>query len=506
MASIINDFQDRISLRLQEGQTDAEILAWLRSEGVTISQATLTRRYQDWGLRRHTTFIMTQELIDQVQDLYLKHLLSDSKIAALLTDAEGNSPTTNQVKAVRMKHHIQRRVKINNADNDQVSTDRYNATLAAVTQLITIEGGRSFGYRWIQTTLRSRYGHHARMKDVQQALRLLDPEGVYRRNPHTVMNPPLTRQENYVTLGPDEIWSCDGHDKLAYYGFQIYAGIDAYARRVIWLYCGNASRSSVAYLYQYLQVVKEHGECPRFLRTDKGGETVLFAALHYHLFLQALQTENNNIEADGMNAGNPTCCFIWGSSPRNVRIERVWYHIRHAITARWEELFRFIERERLYRPHSPTDCVVIQFVFMRLLRHKLEQFVLTKNTHRIRKQNNRSRHIAGIPDELYYREGRRYGFPTDPAVLAEWESYLEPFDFDSYLTAESMAWCERIMHQLGHPTHPTTAEFFTLQGQVIPEWYYQLVYATRAHQEVVAEICQAMNLDRSQWPQLREEV
>lgn len=88
-----------------------------------------------------------------------------------------------------------------------------------------------------------------------------------------------------------------------------------------------------------------------------------------------------------------------------------------------------------------------------------------------------------------------------------------------------MTWCEQTLQRLGHPVHPVALEFFTLRGQVVPEWYYQLVYAARAHQEsqaepilslasrpfvdfrkeLVTEICQGMNLDRSQWPHLRPE-
>jgi hypothetical protein len=51
----------------------------------------------------------------------------------------------------------------------------------------------------------------------------------------------LTRHTNdlnrkrgeYIVPGPNFIWSIDGHDKLAEWGFQIYGGIDAYARKII---------------------------------------------------------------------------------------------------------------------------------------------------------------------------------------------------------------------------------------------------------------------------------
>jgi hypothetical protein len=188
--------------------------------------------------------------------------------------------------------------------------------------------------------------------------------------------------------------------------------MDAYSRRVTWFYCGNANRSSIACLYQYLQVVKAYGYCPRFLRTDKGGETVLFAALHYDLFRQALNVLGA-VNADGMNRDRLDCCFIWGSSPRNVRIERLWHQQRQTVTYQWECLFTSIEGNRLYRGQNVADYVVLQFVFMPLLREELAQFILDKNTYPIRRQLERPGHVHGVPNELYCREGPRYGFPAD---------------------------------------------------------------------------------------------
>jgi hypothetical protein len=40
---------------------------------------------------------------------------------------------------------------------------------------------------------------------------------------------------------------------------------------------------------------------------------------------------------------------------------------------------------------------------MLLIRHEINEFILTWNTHRIRAQNNRGNSIAGIPDRLYFR-------------------------------------------------------------------------------------------------------
>ena len=91
----IDDYQDEIFAWKEEGLTNAEIVGRLHDDGVQISQMTLKRRLQTWGVRKHTTFPVTNELINQVQYLYLTNLLNDTQIASRLTDKEGNGPTVN---------------------------------------------------------------------------------------------------------------------------------------------------------------------------------------------------------------------------------------------------------------------------------------------------------------------------------------------------------------------------------------------------------------------------
>jgi hypothetical protein len=404
----------------KQGKTYREILTFIHSIGYNVSKRSLERQFQQWGAIG-MTLPGTDEFITQLKDLYLHDLLSDTEIAQRIIDDEGRHPSARQIKRIRLKNGLIRRV--NKAD-PQISAARLEATRSVVSHLITEGGGRSFGSRWAQTHLRRRLGHHARLLDVQVALREFDPVGVAQRNPR-LRNLPLQRQENYVTAGPDEIWSCDGHDKLTRFGFQIYAAIDAYSRKLIWLYCGNANRSSICVLQQYLQAVKKNGICPRFLRTDKGGETILLAACHYNLFLEAVTVEGM-VETDGMDLSKPECCFIWGSSPRNVRIERIWLQVRQEVTTRWGDLFTLIEKRSLYRSWCAADCVVMQFVFMPLVREELNQFVLDKNAHPIRRQKNRSYHISGIPNKLY-EEGQRHGFPVHLSTVHEWESQISLF-------------------------------------------------------------------------------
>ena len=48
--------------------------------------------------------------------------------------------------------------------------------------------------------------------------------------------------------GPNDLWSIDGHDKLATYGIYIHGCLDAFSRRVLWCmtYVTNKNPTVVA--------------------------------------------------------------------------------------------------------------------------------------------------------------------------------------------------------------------------------------------------------------------
>jgi hypothetical protein len=295
------------------------------------------------------------------------------------------------------------------------STAQQQLTQQYVSQLVAGEG-RSFGRRWAMTYLRRR-GHRARQLDVGDALRLFDPEGVTRRVPGLRKK----RLENYITAGPDHLWCLDGHDKLAQYGIEIYAAVDAYSRKIIWHYCGCSNRTQLSILNQYLQAVKARGVCPSFIRTDKGTETILLADAHFSLYIEAALEENWPDEEYATVRIND--CYVYGPSTRNVRVEGLWRQQRYTATGSWISYFKLLSLRGLFE-QTVVDKVVLLFVFMPIIRSELQTFVDTHNAHPIRAQPKRAHHVAGVPDELYSDRSRQCGFNPNPEVLADWESQV----------------------------------------------------------------------------------
>lgn len=51
---------------------------------------------------------------------------------------------------------------------------------------------------------------------------------------------------------------------------------------------------------------------------------------------------------------------------------------------------------------STPDRVVFYYIFMPILRHEIDEFVLTWNAHRIRTRSDLANSVGGIPNRLYY--------------------------------------------------------------------------------------------------------
>jgi hypothetical protein len=409
----IDDFQLQIIHMKRDGYTHNQVLSWLRDQGVTIGITSLKERLQIWGVRHNTEVQLSDELAERVNWLFHHTLLSDSQIASKIANEDGLETTENQVQEIRLLFGWERR-------NLTPSTVPQPTTQQHIHQLVVGEG-RSFGRRWVITYLRYRFGHRARQLDVADTLKLLDPEGVTSRTPGLRKK----RLEDYVTAGPDYLWCLDGHDKLAQYGIEIYAAVDAYSRKIIWFYVGNSNRTQLSVLRQYLVAVKARGLCPSFIRTDKGTETIMLADAHFSLFTEAALAEHwPDEEYDSLRI---TDCYIYGPSTRNVRVEGLWRQQRYTTTGPWISYFKLLSLSGLFKQQSLADKVVLLFVFMPIIRSELQTFVDIHNAHPIRVQRNRAHHVAGIPNELYADHARQCGFSLDLGVHSQWEAQVAQY-------------------------------------------------------------------------------
>jgi hypothetical protein len=407
--------QQSIQEMIEDGQTDAQILATLFRRGVQTSKRSLHRRLQFWGLRRPQN-VINNEIVEAVKYVFHHTTLNDTQIADRVSTDYKLPVTTRQIRTIRSKHNWLR-----------ASTGAKKAAQFATTQQLMeheIRKGpaRSFGRRWFITYLRQRLGFKARQDDVAALLLAINDKAVVARRPGLRK----MRLENYTTPGPNFLWCLDGHDKFSQYGIEIYAAVDAFSRKIIWFYVGNSNRTPISVVRQYLNAVQTTGICPRFIRTDRGTETVLLADLHFSLFIEATLREQWSDE-DYYDL-RPSECYIYGPSTKNIRAEGLWRQQRSQCTGPWLDYFGVLRGANLYHQHLLADQVLVLFLFMPLLREELNTFVRTHNAHPIRAQKNRSQHVPGVPDELYRtKKYEQHGFTVNMQVLSALQGALPDY-------------------------------------------------------------------------------
>ena len=126
-------------------------------------------------------------------------------------------------------------------------------------------------------------------------------------------------------------------------------------------------------------------------------------------------------------ASKCTDCVMWGPSTSNQRIESLWRRLGDETTRKYTALFAFIARTGHWIDTLIADQVVLLFVFMPLLRVELHEFILTKNDYPMRRDEDRSYHVPGVPDELYSHYSIDRRFPADRGVLQAQEDQLSQF-------------------------------------------------------------------------------
>ena len=123
--------------------------------------------------------------------------------------------------------------------------------------------------------------------------------------------------------GPNYLWSIDGYCKLSFFGFEIYAAIDAYSRYITWIYVGISNRTAISILYQFLDTLATEKIQPRRIRSDRGTETPLIASAHYALMKQ-VDPELRFSD-----------CYWFGTSTSNQRIESWWGQLSGSCLFQW---------------------------------------------------------------------------------------------------------------------------------------------------------------------------
>ena len=333
---ILDRFKDEIRRRImEEGESQNTILAWLRSEDVLVDRKTFYRRCQAWGILQQPSIYQNSRVEAIIRVCYEDTFDTDIMIAERVLHQTGVDITSRQVQRIRLQHGWRRATR-----NGTERLKEALKTTEKVYEELYVDGtARQWGRGFVHTNLR-RQRYSARERHVRDALRVLDPIGTVERRP----GPRHRRRRGgeFIVSGPDRLWCIDGHDKFRNYGIYIYAAVDAYSRKIIWLYCGNDNRRGVGVLRQLLLAAKRLRRLLKHFRSDKGTETILAADVVYSLYKRHRGEHQATQIRD---------CWLYGSSTANIRIENTWHLMISRQTASWMVSENSPWRANLYCSH-----------------------------------------------------------------------------------------------------------------------------------------------------------
>jgi hypothetical protein len=127
----------------------------------------------------------------------------------------------------------------------------------------------------------------------------------------------------------------------------------------------STSNSANTVLQAFRQAV-EQNRLPSRVRGDRGGENLKVAV---HMIRQR-----------GLNRAS----FIFGSSTRNTRIERVWGEVGSQLARRWKGFFQKLEREYHLDRRNPHHLWLLTEMFLEDVRTDCAEFIQQYNHHGIR--------------------------------------------------------------------------------------------------------------------------
>lgn len=307
----------------QHGRTYNQVLTWLGEQGVSCKLTTLKKFLRGSNIVTAQTakksLYHDPVFLAHVKRAYQETSLNDEEVASMLRRAGFSVTTARHIRSVREKHSWNKRDMI--AEHQEARLERTKELiLTAIKSGVGRAWGRTHFSAWLQL-------HHpevnARDAHVQRALHDINLEFGRDRRPEYKTK----RRHQAIFDGPDHVWSVDGHEKFANFGIEIYAGIDAHSRRILWAYVGVASRKQVSVAKQYLETVRRYNVCPQRIRSDRGSETPFMADIHFQFYLQHL-IDQGIVQGEVTDEQNLKeifrDCYVYGTSIRNIRIESFW--------------------------------------------------------------------------------------------------------------------------------------------------------------------------------------
>lgn len=295
------------------------------------------------------------------------------------------------------------------------ATIHRNEVIQMVADQMSLDPSGRIGKTVTKHEIAVRTGLHLKRRTVGDIQKILDPEAAAARYPtaRKVLRVPLTSN------GPNEVWCCDGHDKLCKYGFAIWGIRDKFSRKWLGLWVVPNNRIGIVVAYLWLSLVRELGGMPKQTSTDCGTENTLIYGLAH-----TLREASAHHETDKR-------AHIFLRSIHHVPIERGWLDLRHELGHNFPHFWE--EGRNVYQEGNRIHYYLALWLWPPLMQKELDRFRNSTNLRRVRKQKAKalpsgvSPHIAYTLPEKYNGVDCLQPVDTDlvDAILADMQPEKE---------------------------------------------------------------------------------
>ncbi|KAK0655393.1 hypothetical protein B0T16DRAFT_432760 [Cercophora newfieldiana] len=418
--SEIDEFRSLITDLYRDGLTEPAIINEVFNQtGNRFKMRTLQRRRVQWGLARRQvqSTITTADLRSDIQYFFYNHFPSDKTLLRLLRSI-GHVVNPAGLRRIRKSLGLYKKHSKEEIERAKQSLVAYFQGDKTLEQTV-----RSQGRKLNAVTVRLETKVLLPIAASHDLIRELYPQDVKARQRRFQQH-----KGGFVTPGPDYIWCVDGYLKMRFFGFEIYAAIDAYSRFIVWAHCGISATTQRGVYSQYLTTLATNGRMPWFMRSDRGMETLMMAQAH--------------CPPDLPNA-EPHTCYNWTTSTENQRIEHWWRQWNDSSCKVYNNLFRKMREDGTFVASNDAHRVAILYIYMPVIRDKLAKFVQVWNKHPIYPDPRRPHLCASFMDGV---------------TFAATEDVIEAPQFLSYthlrkcLEAHAEAGTEPRLHLLPAPT------------------------------------------------------
>lgn len=245
-------------------------------------------------------------------------------------------------------------------------------------------------------------------------------------------------------IGIHERWAGDGHDKLYKIGFPIWAvGDDATGKWLAaWVIPSNRMGEIIAYLF--LCLVEKFKGIPLQFSTDCGSETTRLYGL-----VNALR-EIYHPEYD--SAELPAHVYL--RSVHNISIERSWLRLRLDWGDNMVAFFYKGIDDGMYNPDDPDQYELCQWLWPKLLRLELDNFMNFRNIAKMRKDKTKPGPSGMSRNEAFSLPGSWGGrnclLPLDDLlVIREIKDSMGGDGILEFVSEDFAERCEQVYEELG---------------------------------------------------------